>query len=182
MMLSLLTLSLLMSHGQVDELVPVAGYDRGREIPLLVDSIPSRNEENLFYLEQSASQAFLEMHAQAAKEGIELKVRSAFRTNTQQKQMKRRRGDLAAPAGFSNHQMGKAVDLQVERKILKENVSKKALTSVEKYCRDTGDSWTCPTAAYWWLYKNAQNFGFEQTLSHEKWHWVFDESRIHRDG
>lgn len=151
------------------------GYKTGLSVVLLGDSIPSRNSENKFHLEKTAAMAFNNMHADAAIEGIELQVNSAFRTNVQQKQLYRRKGgDFAALPGYSNHQLGKAVDIANTEKKLKTTKHQKT-KDLKKYCRLDSNDWKCPTITYWWLYQNAKKYGFIQTIEHEKWHWVYDE-------
>jgi LAS superfamily LD-carboxypeptidase LdcB len=92
--------------------------------------------------------AFNKMKAAAAKAGITLHVNSGFRTQAEQQHLyncyltkKCNNGNLAAKPGYSNHQNGIALDINV------------------------------PTSTYNWLVKHASSYGFIRTVPSEKWHW-----------
>ena len=55
---------------------------------------------------------------------------------------KQGKGNLAAPPGYSNHQSGKALDLNTSAK-----------------------------GVYTWLSKHGATYGFRRTVPSEKWHW-----------
>lgn len=100
---------------------------------------------------QTAAQ-FLRMRAAAAAQGVALRVSSGFRTWAQQLQLYARYlagGDQAAKPGWSNHQNGVALDIEV------------------------GRSFT--SKAYLWLAANAARYGFKNTgatfKQPEPWHW-----------
>jgi len=90
------------------------------------------------------------MISSAKSDGINLQINSGFRTNRKQKQLydkfKRTGSPPTARPGRSKHQSGTAVDFQ------------------------TGGG-TSP--AYFWLVRNAINFGFVRTVKKETWHWVY---------
>lgn len=135
----------------------VIAFEKGQQTLIEVKHIPSRHDTEKHFLQREAAEAFLEMHAAAAKDGIELVVNSSFRSMTEQKKMFRKKGPaLAAQPGFSNHQFGLAVDIAGTEVYISGACNKK-----------------CPTITYWWLKRNASKFGFYQTLSHERWHWQY---------
>lgn len=92
------------------------------------------------------AEAFLRMRAAARKDGVQLRVVSGFRTYAHQKRLydayRAGRGNLAAPPGYSNHQSGRALDLN-----------------------------TSDPGVYSWLTRNAATYGFVRTVPSEKWHW-----------
>jgi hypothetical protein len=99
----------------------------------------------------STAQNFLKMKAAAAKAGITLYVNSGFRLQSEQqylyncyKTKKCNNGNLAARPGYSNHQNGLALDINV--------VSSKT---------------------YDWLRHNASKYGFIRTVPSETWHWEY---------
>jgi len=112
---------------------------------------------NGFYMRQDAANAFLYMSGAAARAGVTLKVNSAFRTNDEQTELYNEklagtRTDAVARPGYSNHQSGIAVDIEVER-------SQNSKT-------------------YIWLANNALNYGYINTGINfgELWHWEFSAS------
>lgn len=136
----------------------VVGYEEGQEVAVRVSTIPNRGEDAPYYLEEEAAERFREMHAAAAMDGIELRVNSGFRTHKQQQRLYRRKGpSIAATPGFSNHQLGLAVDID----------------NCERWIEGTAH----PTIVYWWLKRNAPKFGFHQTVEHERWHWVYQKEK-----
>ncbi len=90
--------------------------------------------------------AYKRMREAARRDGVTLRVNSGFRTYEHQAELYRLylagRGNLAAPAGHSNHQNGLALDLN-----------------------------TSDRGVYRWLTRNAARFGFKRTVPSEKWHW-----------
>ncbi len=99
-------------------------------------------------LEEKTARAFREMAKAARKKGIKLAIRSGFRSHDKQKELYKRFrrgwGHMAARPGFSNHQNGKAVDIDI----------------------DDYD-------VYEWLRGNANKFGFKKTVKREAWHWEY---------
>ena len=104
-------------------------------------------------IEEGAAQAFLAMRAAAAADGVTLTLSSGFRTMEEQERLyaayKAGTGNYAAKPGYSNHQNGTALDIQVD------------------------GSFQSPE--YRWLADNAGEFGFENTgktfPQPEPWHW-----------
>lgn len=92
--------------------------------------------------------AFRAMARAAHKAGIELSVRSGFRSYAKQarlyKQYREGDGNLAARPGYSNHESGRALDLYIS-----------------------------DYKTYDWLEHHADEFGFHRTVSGEPWHWEY---------
>jgi putative chitinase len=84
----------------------------------------------------------------AAKDGVRLQLTSGFRTMNEQKVLRQRylngTGNLAAAPGFSNHQHGEALDINV-----------------------------APDPAYRWMFQNARRMGWHNTVPSEPWHWEY---------
>lgn len=99
-------------------------------------------------LEARTARAFRAMASAARKKGIVLAIRSGFRSHEEQKQLYRdyRRGwgHLAARPGYSNHQSGRALDIDIDE-----------------------------YKVYEWLKQNARDFGFRRTVRREAWHWEY---------
>jgi len=99
-------------------------------------------------VEAKTAKAFRKMASAAAKQGIQLAIRSGFRSHDKQKELyarfRRGWGHMAAKPGFSNHQSGRAVDIYIEE-----------------------------YKVYEWLKKHAHKFGFKKTVRREAWHWEY---------
>lgn len=99
-------------------------------------------------MEIRTAKAFKAMARAARKAGIDLAVRSAYRTRAKQarlyRQYRRGIGNLAARPGHSQHERGRALDLVVTRE-----------------------------ATYVWLLAHANQFGFHRTVRGEPWHWEY---------
>jgi LAS superfamily LD-carboxypeptidase LdcB len=99
-------------------------------------------------LEAKAAKAFRSMARAAQKSGVQVAIRSGFRSHDEQKQLYARYrkgwGNLAARPGYSNHQSGKAVDIYID-----------------------------DYKVYEWLKKNAAKYGFRRTVRREAWHWEY---------
>lgn len=71
-----------------------------------------------FKLERVAANTFITMRAEAAKDGVKLVVNSAFRSMEEQERLyaafQAGTGNLAARPGYSNHQSGIALDIDVD--------------------------------------------------------------------
>ncbi len=123
----------------------VTGYVNGVPRAITVKSIPNGAK-----MRSDAADAYNAMYAAAKKSGITLKVNSGFRSMAQQQHLYnlyiQGKGNLAAKPGYSNHQGGIAVDIQV------------GATS---------------SSAYKWLAANAHKYGFKRTVPSEPWHWEF---------
>lgn len=116
------------------------GYRRGRPVKLRLVTL------GLADVELRTARAFLAMRTAAARSGIDLKINSGYRTHEEQDLLHRAWragwGNAAARPGYSKHQSGRALDLDV---------------------RDP--------ATFAWLVKHARRYGFRRTVRSEPWHW-----------
>jgi LAS superfamily LD-carboxypeptidase LdcB len=99
-------------------------------------------------LEAATARAFKTMAKAARKAGIDIAIRSGFRSQEKQKELyrdyKHGWGHLAARPGYSNHQSGRALDI---------------------YITDY--------RVYEWLKNHAAKYGFKRTVRREAWHWEY---------
>ncbi len=139
------------------------GYDNGNEIGVRLCVLPNTIDEahagQPAKVNSRVSGAYLAMTtalynssaSDKEKQGGKLKVADSFRTNQDQQVAFARYGaPRAAKPGFSNHQMGLAIDFQ--------------LPSGNEGVTKVGDP------VYDWLAANANTYGFKK-LSTEAWHW-----------
>ena len=137
--------------------------------------------ERKHFLAPAAAQAWFELKAAAANDGIILRVVSAFRSLERQAELIRRKragGQLleeilsvCAFPGYSEHHSGRAIDLaEPDGPLLDESFEK--------------------TEAFAWLSKRAHEFGFylsypagnSQGYKYEPWHWCFHKTRVDEPG
>lgn len=123
----------------------VVGYVDGRPVELTVTGVHGKP------LEIHTAQAFARMREAAARDAIDLQVVSGFRTMEEQTSLYAcyvncncNNCNYAAPPGYSNHQSGRALDLNT---------------------REPG--------VYAWLATHAGAYGFVETVAGEPWHWEF---------
>jgi D-alanyl-D-alanine carboxypeptidase len=126
-------------------------------------------------MRESAARAFLAMRDSARRAGVILVPISAFRSRADQERLffgvkqqrnqeTRKRAEVSAPPGYSEHHTGYAIDIG-DGRTPATNLS----PSFEK------------TAAFRWLENNAARYSFElsfprdnpQGISYEPWHWRF---------
>jgi len=119
------------------------GYRRGKAFTICITKVDGK------WVEVNTARAYLRMRKAARARGVSLRVNSGFRTMAQQRYLyncyKTKRcnnGNLAAPPGYSNHQSGKALDLN-----------------------------TSARGVYSFLTNNAKKYGFRRTVPSERWHW-----------
>lgn len=131
------------------------GYCEGKPFYFSAREVPMREVATgeKVILETKAAESFKDMIADAAKEGYYIGVNHSYRTYYQQRVLKREKGELAAKAGWSTHQMGRSVDLIGTRRKIK-----------GKHYR---------TILYWWLKRNAPRYGFYNDVPREPWHWTY---------
>jgi zinc D-Ala-D-Ala carboxypeptidase len=130
-----------------------------------------------FMLIPQAAQAWKEMAAAAAREGVQLKLASAFRSLDRQVEILR--GKLAegvsldeilresAPPGYSEHHTGRAID-----------VTTPGSDALEEAFETT--------AAFGWLQRRAHEFGFSLSFprgnrfgyAYEPWHWFYERDTV----
>lgn len=132
----------------VDSIRPsrAVGRVRGRKRNLALAQV-----QDGVHLELEAALFFVWMRDEALKAGISLRIRSGFRTFREQKRLYRCFADCscnecrrAARPGFSSHESGRAVDLDVRNRRVRV-----------------------------WLKKNARRFGFVRTVKSEPWHFEY---------
>jgi peptidoglycan hydrolase-like protein with peptidoglycan-binding domain len=123
----------------------VTGYVNGVPRQITLSGIPNGKQ-----MRSDAAAAFNRMHAAAARAGINLHVNSGFRSMAEQQELYRQylngTGNLAARPGYSNHQGGIAVDVNVG---------------------------STSSATYRWMAAHADEFGFKRTVPSEPWHWEY---------
>ncbi len=118
------------------------GYRGGQKLKVQVVDVGGAE------VEIRTAKAFKVMAKTARKAGVELAVRSGFRSHAKQtrlyRQYRRGTGNLAARPGYSQHESGRALDLVVTRE-----------------------------QTYQWLIAHANAFGFHRTVHGEPWHWEY---------
>jgi hypothetical protein len=144
------------------------GYSEGQKVKIRVCAIPnlpsSGSESNNEYgvtggngkaiVNSRVSGAVYAMAEAAKQNGVSLSASSTFRTMAHQIALQGGAA-VAAPPGYSNHQMGVAIDFDVPQ------------------CNQTiGGQCSDPGVPMWdWLHKNASNFGYKSAVPSEAWHW-----------
>jgi LAS superfamily LD-carboxypeptidase LdcB len=135
-------LALVLLTAATAEARNTTGYHEGEKVQIKVVSCGGAEAE------VHTAIAFRAMARAADKSGIDLRVRSGFRTFQKQQKLYKayRKGDgnLAARPGFSNHESGRALDLYVT-----------------------------DYKVYEWLAGHAAKYGFHRTVSGEPWHWEY---------
>lgn len=126
----------------------VVGYRNGKPVELEVTEVDG------VVVEVGTARAFVAMRDAADKDGVYLQVWSGFRSHEHQARLyedwKAGLGNPAARPGYSNHQSGRALDIN--------------LLGV-------------PRETYAWLVKHASRFGFRRTVAKEPWHWEYSPPR-----
>ena len=119
-------------------------------------------------LDARVAQIFLRMQADAKRDGVSIKINSAFRLPEEQEYFYCKylngTGNKAAKPGFSNHQSGVALDLNT-----KGIPNDKAIRRRTKVSTGQGDVWE-------WLNKNGGKYGFRQ-IKIEHWHWQHEPTK-----
>lgn len=129
----------------------VVGYRNGKPVDLEVTEVDG------VVVELKTAAAFVTMRDAAEGDGVYLQVWSGFRAHEHQAELyaawKSGLGNPAARPGYSNHQSGRALDIN--------------LLGV-------------PKETYAWLLKNASRYGFRRTVPSEPWHWEYSPPRAAR--
>lgn len=93
------------------------GYQAGQPFPLTLTPIGTEVEgagRRTAYLRTDAARAFLEMNRAMQRDiGKSMGINDSFRSNEDQAARRRQYGGAAARPGFSNHQQGLSVDINV---------------------------------------------------------------------
>lgn len=149
----ILAVAFQFSSGPIDNAIILDGYVDGKRVNIEGQKLPYVDSSGKqFVLEKQAAINYLNMVEAANRDGINLEINYSFRTNKEQANLYGRRhqtGVITAKPGHSNHQSGIAVDIM-------NCVRNKNKTTV-----------------YWWLIKNAAQFGYKNTIQTEPWHWQF---------
>ncbi|HSD88048.1 MAG TPA: D-alanyl-D-alanine carboxypeptidase family protein [Kofleriaceae bacterium] len=120
----------------------VTGYSHGQKTRIRLVEVSGVE------VEAATARAFKTMARAARKAGLEIGIRSGFRSQEKQKllytEYRKGWGHLAARPGYSNHQSGRALDI---------------------YITDY--------RVYEWLKQHAAKFGFRRTVRNEAWHWEY---------
>jgi len=120
----------------------LTGYRGGQKLKVQVVDVGGAE------VEVRTARAFKVMVKAARKAGVELAVRSGFRSHAKQTRLYRKyrrgTGNLAARPGYSQHESGRALDLVITREL-----------------------------TYQWLIAHANAFGFHRTVRGEPWHWEY---------
>jgi LAS superfamily LD-carboxypeptidase LdcB len=126
----------------------VVGYRNGKPIKLEVTDVDG------VWVEVTTARAFVVMRDAADAAGVYLQAWSGFRSNQKQTELheawKAGVGNPAAKPGYSNHQTGRAIDIN--------------LLGV-------------PKETYAWLTKHASRYRFRRTVPSEPWHWEYSPPR-----
>jgi D-alanyl-D-alanine carboxypeptidase len=154
---------------------PYAEVDRDRLN--LIGSYGEGEYQRYEFLEREAAQALMKLMFAARNQGVWIIPVSGFRSIEQQQQLFQEQiakqgspeaaAKISAPAGYSEHHTGYAVDL-TDGKLPDQDITCEFET----------------TAAFQWLKRHASEFGFElsffpnnpQGVSYEPWHWRFISS------
>jgi len=118
------------------------GYTKGEKTKIKI--VECGNSE----AEVHTAIAFRAMARAASKAGIDLRIRSGFRSHEKQKRLYkeyvRGQGHLAARPGYSNHESGRALDIYItDYRVLE------------------------------WLQNHGAEYGFHRTVPGEAWHWEY---------
>ena len=129
-----------------DDARAVTGYHQGPPFDLVVKKIDGAGHE----LALEPALAFSQMRSAAAAAGVYLQVNSGFRSYEEQLALwelwQAGKGNRAAAPGWSNHQAGRALDIESE---------------------------AGTNAAFRWLVDTGMRHGFVRTVPDEPWHWEY---------
>jgi D-alanyl-D-alanine carboxypeptidase len=124
--------------------VELAKYGNGK-IPAAALSSIGQGSHTMW---APAAQAYQQLRAAAARDGVTIKATDSYRPYEQQVDLAQRKGlysqgGLAAKPGTSEHGWGLSLDL---------DLNTKALT---------------------WMRAHAKDYGFDENVPRESWHWTF---------
>ena len=130
------------------------GYRQGNRFAIDVVTVDAKP------VEVDTANAYIAMQDAARRDGVNIRVVSGFRTNSEQTRLygcytncNCNSCNLAARPGYSNHQSGSALDL---------NTSESGVLN--------------------WLNRRGASFGFRRTVPSEAWHWEWSGSASDFDG
>lgn len=135
------TLAIVCAIGTAAYAKERTGHDAGHSVRVKLAECGGQRAE------VRTAKAFRTMAAAARKAGLQLAVRSGYRSYDEQQKLYaryRHGGNLAAPPGYSKHESGRALDIVInEYKVFE------------------------------WLKTHAAKYGFHRTVSREPWHWEY---------
>lgn len=153
------------------------GYTEGKLVKIRICGIPGIKSANgsLFAgddgnvaINSRLSGAWLALAQKAKSDGVTLESRSGFRTMAEQQKVFKRNGSdsrAGATPGYSNHQMGLAIDFKGRR------IIDRSAQSCSTRVMDPGST------TWKWLNNNTAAYGIKQ-YSAESWHWDPDPGGI----
>ncbi len=138
------------------------GYSGGEKYRIRLCSIPGFNQlGGLVQVNSTVSKNWLDMFQASEQVGLGLSAASSFRSMEQQERLyalSQNGGNEAARPGYSNHQMGLAVDIDINP-----NGKDPSLTT----CKQNPAAYP----RYDWLAANAPSYGLNAAVDSECWHW-----------
>lgn len=141
----------LIGYGLFSPYRVVVGFRRGKPYALAVRTVGRLTNGSKAWLELRTADAFEGLMRAGYASGLELRVSSAFRSWEEQAALKAKRlifgGPQTAEPGYSNHQQGTTVDLDV-------------------------NGYDGPKVRAF-LDQNAASYGFYRTVPSENWHYEF---------
>jgi D-alanyl-D-alanine carboxypeptidase len=156
-----------------DAVENVLGHLPYKEAP--TSQLKAITPDSRIRMRKAAADSFLQMQADANAQGVSLTPLSGFRTVEEQNRLffgvkkdrnqeAKKRAEVSAPPGYSEHHTGYAIDIGDGR-----SPAANLNVSFEK------------TAAFRWLKNNANRYSFEisfppnnvQGVSYEPWHWRY---------
>lgn len=140
------------------------GYKSGSPIPVKLCSLPNTKLHNgspALVNSRASGVAYAMFEQMKTDLGIStVTINDSFRTMAEQQEAKAAYGSQAADPGFSNHQMGFALDI---------NMGSANAGTATSYVMNVNNSY--PGNKPWeWLVANASKYHFSQ-FSKEGWHW-----------
>lgn len=145
---------------------PADGYNEGKQIKIGTCTVAGTQ------VNVRIATLVGNMFAKAKDEGIEFGIASGFRDNELQSDLYRRNcgggrcNPPTAPPGYSNHQMGLALDISYNGRTICFAERQSGGEAAMNACK-------ARNAGYQWLAKNAGSFGLKN-LPSEAWHWSVD--------
>jgi len=121
--------------------------------------------EERYMLNRHAVESYVAMREQAAKEGIELVVRSAHRTRQRAEAGAARANNPMAVASFSAHSLGLAIDFQLSQGDFQtREITTRPMSAVIRMRE---------SPVHKWIFLRADEFGW-YPYQHEPWHWEYN--------
>lgn len=130
-----------------------------------IEGFKSKGSEDGGYVRVSsnASARWLGLYKAAKSAGFNLVANSSFRSHSKQTELyncyKAGKCNQAAPPGYSNHQSGEAIDIDIVPGANNDPSLRQCLSNPKKY------------PLYNWLSKNAYKYYRYARIADECWHW-----------